>query len=365
MFCGYGIMHLYKKILIIIAGLIMTESIVYSVNEDIENLFDEHGWRETVTSVDTSLFYAPHFKDGEYFNPWMKMDRKSFFTVLKWRFFTEKPVYEKNEENYLPEVKQLTSGYINSHDNFFSWIGHASILIKASGKVIVVDPVLGEIPFVRKRRSKAALTYDEASKIEGNVTILITHNHYDHLDEKSIKSFPDNAVFIVPSGLSHEIRNMRGENSVIHEIDWWNETALAEIKITFLPSQHWSRRLFREVNSSLWGSFLIDTGQKKIFICGDTGYSGLFREFAKKYKNIDYAFMSAGAFHPRWFMHYAHQDDSEAIQAFYDLRAKKMVPIHWGAFRLGNEPEGYPAIHIKKKLPESLILNPGEIIELQ
>jgi len=356
-------MKLIKIILIISAGLIMAITLVYGKNKN-ENLFDEKKWEESISNVDSSLFYAPHFKNGEYYNPWIEMERKSFFTVLKWRFFTEKAFYEDEEERFLPEVKPLTAEYIDSHDNFLTWLGHASILIKTYGNVILIDPVFGEIPFVRKRRTQSALSYEEAAKIKGILTVLITHNHYDHLDKKSIKSLPHTARFIVPSGLSEEIYNMRGDEIKIQEIDWWNHTSLSDIKVTFLPSQHWSRRLFREVNSSLWGSYLVDTGKKKIFICGDTGYSGLFKEFAKRFKKIDYSFISTGAFHPRWFMYYAHQDDTEAVKSFHDLKADKMIPIHWGAFRLGDEPEGYPAIHIKKKLPEALIINPGEIIKL-
>ncbi|HOP29668.1 MAG TPA: MBL fold metallo-hydrolase [Spirochaetota bacterium] len=353
-----------KKVLFAAAGIVMTVSLVYGINDENDKLFDENSWRESVNNVDRSLFYAPHYKDGEFFNPWMKMDRKSFFTVLKWRFFSEKKLYTADEESFLPDVKTITAEYINSNDNFVSWIGHASILLKTSGKILLIDPVLGEIPFVKKRRTQAALNYEEAAKINGDVIILLTHNHYDHLDKKSIKSFPENARFIVPLGLSDEIKNMRGEELIVKELDWWNEIIIDDVKITFLPSQHWSRRLFSDVNSSLWGSYLIDTDGKKIFICGDTGYSGLFKEFGKKFKSIDYAFISTGAFHPRWFMHYAHQDVSEAVQAFLDLGAKKMIPIHWGAFRLGEEPEGYLPIHLKKKLPEALILNPGEIIPL-
>lgn len=343
----------------------MTASLVYVVNSNIINLFDENKWKERIRDVDSSLFYSPHFKNGIYFNPWMKMDKKSFFTVLKWRFFTDKPVYRDEEEQFLPEVKPLTAEYLNLNDNFFSWIGHASVLIKTADNTLIFDPVLGEIPFVKKRRTQSALTYNEAGKINGRITILITHNHYDHLDEKSIQSFPNNTQFIVPAGLKDEITKMIGKIANVREIDWWSDIYIDGIKITFLPSQHWSRRLFREVNSSLWGSFLIDTGRKKLFICGDTGYSGLFREFAKKFKRIDYAFISAGAFHLRWFMYYAHQDDSEAIQAFYDLEAKKMIPVHWGSFRLGDEPEGYPAIHICKKLPEAIIMRHGDVIFME
>ena len=108
----------------------------------------------------------------------------------------------------------------------------------------------------------------------------------------------------------------------------------------------------------------MDTGSKRIFVCGDTGYSLLYREIALKFPGIDYAFMSAGAFHPRWFMHYSHQNDAEAVRGFRELGAKTMIPFHWGAFRLGDEPAGYPAIHIKLKFPEALTVHCGGIINL-
>ena len=357
-------MMFLKKIPAIAAGVIMTVSLAYGVNDDMDNIFDEEKWKESVQSTDASGFYAPHFKDGEYFNPWMPMERKGFFTVLKWHYFSERQKYSEAEENFIPEVKHLTAGYINSHDNFFTWAGHASVLVKYSGHVILVDPVFGEIPFVKKRRTPSALDYGEAASLEGRVTVLITHNHYDHLDKKSILSLPDDTGFIVPAGLSSEIREIRGSDADVREMVWWDETSCGGIRITFLPSQHWSKRAFRKANSSLWGSYLLDTGTKKIFICGDTGYSLIYHEISKKFHGIDYAFISAGAFHPRWFMHYAHQDDSEAIMGYTELGAKNMIPFHWGAFRLGDEPEGYPALQIKKRLPDSLIMNAGDIIGL-
>lgn len=358
-------MKLQKKILIITAGAIMTASLVYGTNGEMETLFDEKKWKEAVQSVDSRGFYAPHFRDGEYFNPWMQMERKGFFTVLKWRFFTKDSEYSEEEESFIPGVKPISAEFTDSHDNFMTWLGHASVMIKSSGNLIIVDPVLGDIPFVKNRRVAAALSYEEAEKISGSITVLLTHNHYDHLDKKSIMSFPQQTKFIVAAGLSREIRTLRGDGADVRDIDWWEEMDINGIKITFLPSQHWSKRMFREANSSLWGSFLIDTGKKRIFICGDSGYSLLYKEFGKKFPGIDYAFMSAGAFHPRWFMHYAHQDDSEAIQGFLELGAEKMLPMHWGSFRLGNEPEGYPAIHIKEKFPEAVIMNHGDIIPLQ
>ena len=289
------------------------------------------------------------------------MPEKGFSRMLKWRL-ADKPLYAGNELNHLPGVEAISADYINSNDNFMAWLGHASMLIKISGRVFILDPVLGEIPFVKKRRVPSALSYNEASRIKGEVTILLTHNHYDHLDTTSLESLPAGTKFIVPKGLSSTILDIR--EAEVREMDWWEEINISGIKIVFLPSQHWSKRGLFDTNESLWGSYLIDTGSKKLFICGDTGYSTLYKEIAAKYPGIDYAFMSTGASQPRWFMHYAHQNESEAIRGFKELGAKKFIPIHWGSFSLGDEPAGYAAIHTRDKFPDTVILNGGEIIKL-
>lgn len=350
------------KYIIILAGVLMITSLVYGINDEDDNGFSEEKWRESVQAVDRSQFYAPHSSDGKFFNPWMAMEMKGFAEVMRWRFFSDKQEYSGLEESALPAVKPLTADFINSHDNFTSWIGHASVIIKTAGSVILVDPVLGNIPFVKSRRTECALSYEDASRITGSVTVLITHNHYDHLDSKSIGSMPAGTKFIVPSGFGKTMNKLGTDD--VTEMDWWSEISVSGNKIIFLPSQHWSRRGMFDTNKSLWGSFLVDTGKKKIFICGDTGYSMLYREIAAKYPGIDYAFMSVGAFHPRWFMYYSHQDAGEAAVGFRELGAKVMIPFHWGAFRLGDEPAGYPAIHVKLKFPEARITDCGEVIRL-
>lgn len=351
-----------KKYIIILAGVLMITSLVYGINDEDENGFSEERWKDSVRSVDSTRFYAPHFKDGEFFNPWMSMKMKGFAEAMKWRYFTDKPGYSGLEEMTLPQVKALTPEYINSHDNFISWLGHASVIIKSRGSVILADPVFGDIPFVKKRRTQSAISYKDASRITGSVTVLLTHNHYDHLDSRSIESMPAGTKYIVPAGLGETVKKLGAAD--VTEMDWWQELAVNGNRIVFLPSQHWSKRGVFDTNRSLWGSFLVNTGEKKIFVCGDTGYSLLFREIGARFPAIDYAFMSVGAFHPRWFMHYAHQDDDEAIRGFHDLGAKVMVPFHWGAFRLGDELEGYPAIHVKLRFPGARVTDCGEVLKL-
>ncbi len=354
-------MKFRNKIYLLMAGIFMTSTLLYAMHEDSPEDFDETHWEKATSGIDRSLFYEGHEKGGRFYNPWMPMPEKGFSRMLKWRM-ADKPEYTEDELNHLPDVKTLTAEYINSNDNFITWLGHASILIKISGRVFMLDPVFGEIPFVKKRRAQSALSYEEAALIRGEVTILLTHNHYDHLDTTSLESLPSGTKFIVPKGLASTIHDIR--EAEVREMDWCEELNINEIKIAFLPSQHWSKRGLFDTNKSLWGSFLIDTGKKKIFICGDTGYTPVYREIAARYPDIDYAFMSTGASQPRWFMYYSHQNENEAIRGFKELGAKKMIPIHWGSFSLGDEPTGYSAIHIKNKFPETVILDGGEIIKL-
>jgi len=350
-----------KKIYLIVTVTLMTTTLLYALSKDSTDSFDETGWEKAISSLDRTLFYAEHEKDGKYFNPWMPMPETGFSRMLKWRM-ADRPSYGEEELNHLPDVKPLTAEYINSNDNFITWIGHASMLMKISGKTIIIDPVLGDVTFIKKRRVPSALSYEDASLIKGEIFVMLTHNHYDHLDTKSIESFPQGSKFIVPKGLGSTIHDIRDAD--VQEMDWWEELNIGNIKIAFLPSQHWSKRGLFDTNKSLWGSYLIDTGKKKLFICGDTGYSGIYKEIALKYPGIDYAFMSTGASQPRWFMHYSHQNESEAIRGFSELGAKKMIPIHWGSFALGDEPAGYPAIHTKNKFPDAMIVGGGEIIKL-
>jgi len=349
-----------RHIIILLTGIFMTTTFLYALqNKSVEN-FNETEWEEITSSHDPALFYAPHEKDGKFFNPWIARPNYGFLTMLKWRFTGKKGEYTEEEKNFLPNVKNLTAEYINTNDNFFTWLGHVSILMKISGRVILIDPILGDIPYVRKRWTPSALCYEEAGLIKGDILVLLTHNHYDHLDRKSLDSLPKSKNFVVAKGLSPIIKDIP-KNSIA-ELDWWEEIHIDNIKIVFLPSQHWSRRMMFDTNESLWGSYLIDTGKKKIFICGDTGYSNIYREIASKYPKIEYAFMSTGATQPRWFMRHSHQNEIEAIRGFNELKAKYMIPIHWGAFVLGDEPVGCPAVRMKKNFPGAMIMDCGEII---
>jgi L-ascorbate metabolism protein UlaG (beta-lactamase superfamily) len=139
-----------------------------------------------------------------------------------------------------------------------------------------------------------------------------------------------------------------------------------------LPAQHWSRRISQGIDTTLLASFLLVTPNATIYYGGDSGYFIGYKEIGKVYPGIDYALLPVGAYHPRWFMHYAHMDIKEVLQAFGDLNAKYFIPSQWGTFQLGNEPIGYPIIDLKRTMTEqgfdasrAIIMNLGEIIPIK
>ena len=197
------------------------------------------------------------------------------------------------------------------------------------------------------RVTPPALNAMEINALKLDKTILISHNHYDHLDMDSITDL-ENSTIIVPTHLRPFIQML--DKTV--ELNWWQTLELDDdIKITALPAQHWSNRIGPRRNSSSWNSYIIQTSQYNIFLGCDSGYFHGFKEFGKKY-HIDYAVFSVGAYHPRWFMYEQHMNIDEALTAFAEMNADKFILGHWGPFKLVNEPVGCPAVELIRKVEE-------------
>jgi N-acyl-phosphatidylethanolamine-hydrolysing phospholipase D len=133
----------------------------------------------------------------------------------------------------------------------------------------------------------------------------------------------------------------RGVREVV-ELDWWQSARRGRFTITCLPSQHWTRRIEQGTNETLWCAWLLDSGKRRYFFAGDTGYFHGFAEFGRRFGPIDVAMLPIGAFEPRWFMQEAHMDPAEAFRSFQDLRARYLLPMHWGTFDLTDEPLDEP-----------------------
>jgi N-acyl-phosphatidylethanolamine-hydrolysing phospholipase D len=231
-----------------------------------------------------------------------------------------------------------------------TWIGHATFLLQLDGFNILLDPVFSTraSPFARlgpARLVPAPVSIDELPPIDA---VLLSHDHYDHLDERSVKAlqqrFGAALRWITP--LCYRAWFAKRGVHTVTELDWWQATAIGDIKVTATPAQHWTRRGWRAFDR-LWCSYMIQGRHTSVFFGGDSGYCPAFREIAERLGGCDVAILPIGAYEPRWFMRTTHMNPEEAVQSFVDLRARAFVPMHWGTFRLTDEDMREPPMRTR------------------
>jgi len=314
--------------------------------------FDEGKWRKQVESQSVEKLYEPHFGEGRYFHPWLQPEQRGFWRFLRWKL-SRKADYTDEERAYKPNFIPGLKRRIQSMPpgDLIAWIGHSTFLIRLNGEYWLTDPIFSDRALLPKRVTPPALTAADLKDLGSRVNVLISHNHYDHLDAESIRSLPAAARIFVPLGLKEYVATLH--KGVIRELDWWEGVdAGGGSKLLCLPAQHWSRRIGQPTNSTLWASYLLITPETSIYYGGDSGYFIGYKEFGRRFPNIVYALLATTAYHPRWFMHTSHKSIPEALDAFRDLGAKYFIPTQWGTFHLGDEPPGYPALDLKKQIRE-------------
>ena len=210
-----------------------------------------------------------------------------------------------------------------------TWLGHASWLVQLDGASILIDPIFGRrISYVIPRIVPAPLSPDELPRIDAT---LVTHGHYDHYDRPSVVRA--GAPVFLGKGLAPDLRLPRTE------LSWWESAQVNDpVRVTFGPSQHWHRRTLFDTNHALWGGFVIEGKSAKLYHSGDTAYFAGFAEIGRRFPNIDAAMLPIGAYDPEWFMSKQHMNPEQAAQAFADLGAKHFFAMHWGTFKLTDEP---------------------------
>jgi len=218
----------------------------------------------------------------------------------------------------------------------FIWYGHSVLLIQLNGKNLLIDPMFGEnaspiAPFKTKRFSRSSLKLiDRLPPIDA---ILLTHDHYDHLDYTSIlKLKPKVNTWFVALGVSRHLEKWGIHPSNITELDWWDRLEFEGIEITFTPSRHFSGRGAFDRAKSLWGGFIFQTPGHKVYLSGDGGYDGHFKEIGENHGPFDLMFVECGQYYKHWPQ--IHLFPEESVQAALDAKANIVVPIHWGAFAL-------------------------------
>jgi N-acyl-phosphatidylethanolamine-hydrolysing phospholipase D len=281
------------------------------------------------------LLYAPHEKAGRFFVPWGSRPAR-LLDLLRWKLGRNR--YDKSARPQVPALANDGS-YLGAAGQpaSLTWVGHATFAIQEGDDVVLTDPHWGPRALLPRRLGPPGVPL---SAVPARALAVLSHNHYDHLDAWTVKRLPRTIPWFVPLGLAKWFRG-RGPGQVV-ELDWWQSARHGRWTLTCLPAQHWSNRLDAGKNATLWCSWLIDSGTRRTYFAGDSGYFMGFAEYGRRFAPIDLAILPIGAYEPRWFMKYQHMDPGEAYQAFRDLRARWMVPMHWGVFDLTDEPVDLP-----------------------
>jgi L-ascorbate metabolism protein UlaG (beta-lactamase superfamily) len=275
---------------------------------------------------------------------------KGILELLRWKINSKPTPWPKRVENTL---KADLPTQIASHEVFATFINHSSVLLQLEKLNILTDPIFSDVAglfsLIGPRRVRVpGIAFEELPKID---VVLLSHNHYDHMDIPSIKQLwkKDHPLFIVPLKNGKLIKSL-GIHKVV-ELDWWQEHRLnAQQSFILTPAKHWSKRGLLDYCKALWGGFVLQSPDLQIFFAGDTAYGSHFKMIQQRYGAMDLSLLPIGAYEPRWFMKEFHMNPADAVQAHLDLDSKLSIGIHFGTFRLTDEGIHDPIKDLKESL---------------
>ncbi|MED3126649.1 MBL fold metallo-hydrolase [Bacillus wiedmannii] len=232
-----------------------------------------------------------------------------------------------------------------------TWFGHSASLLKIEGKTLLLDPMFGDasspFPLFNSKRYSGIFSLEREDLREIDA-IIISHNHYDHLNYKSIMQLKDRVKhFYVPTEVAQYLIKWGVSPSKISEHNWWDEITFDNIKLVCAPARHFSGRSMTDRDCSLWCSWLILGQETKVFFSGDSGYAPHFKEIGDKYGPFDLTLMECGQYDPRWSA--IHMLPEETVQAHIDVKGELLLPIHWGAFTLSLHEWSDPIERVTKE----------------
>jgi N-acyl-phosphatidylethanolamine-hydrolysing phospholipase D len=324
----------------------------------------------------------PHHDAHGFFNPTGAAAAKPFSDFVRWKLDAWReglprppqaptpvvapalPLLRANTEPIRTVGAQAARSPVPSA----TWIGHATVLVQCGGLNVLTDPVFSEraspLPFAGPTRAQPpGIPLADLPPID---VVVISHNHYDHLDLASVRELDARAhghtLFLVPLGLKAWFAD-QGITNVI-ELDWWDRQRVGGVEFELVPVQHWSARGLDDRNRTLWGGWAVFAPDLRWYFSGDTGYSKLFAQTREKLAShlrdghlFDVALLAIGAYEPRWFMSAQHMNPAEAVQAHKDVAARRSIGIHWGTFALTDEaldqaPRDLAAARAQQGVPE-------------
>ena len=314
-----------------------------------------------------------HFDGSRFFNPG-GAPPKGFSQLIKWQAGGGKAKWPERAESPFPTARP--DARINGSDIRVTMAGHASLLIQTGGLNILTDPVWSQraSPFSfagPKRVTAPGIVFEDLPKID---VVLLTHNHYDHLDLVTLARLRQahDPLVITPLGNDTIIKEYQPSMRVVTG-DWEETRSHGGLAFHFEPCHHWSARGMGDRSMALWAAFVIEGPGGRIFHIGDTGFDGgkPYQSVARRHGDIRLAILPVGAYEPRWFMRDQHQNPEEAVEGFVISGARHAIGHHWGTFQLTNEARGDPPADLQKALDAKGIarerfraLHPGEVFDV-
>ena len=283
-------------------------------------------------------FVQPRDADGRFLNL-DRVEPRGFGAFLRWQWdkltgqATQAPKRFPTPR-VEPDWEKLRTPPGPGEGARLTWVGHATWLVQLDGVSLLTDPVLSdEIAGLIGRNAAPGIPWERLPRIDA---ALVSHNHYDHLDLPTLERLGAPVI----AGLGTE-RLLRQRKLQATPLGWWQSTSVGGVRITFVPAQHFSQRSLGDRNRALWGGFVVEGSSATVYHSGDTAYFPGFSEIGQRFA-IDAALLPIGAYDPRWFMLAVHMDPAQALQAFLDLRAGTFLAMHWGTFKLADEPLDEP-----------------------
>lgn len=294
-----------------------------------------------------------HHRNGRYENPFNEAARGNPWSVIKWKLFSANRFRGRYMEERVSPVSPDWKAVEDHRGLSVTFLKHSGILIRDLDANILVDPIFWSVS--RLVKDFTPLAFD-TSRLPPPRHILVTHGHYDHLDVPTLSSFEKETHVITPLGYDGLFDGL-GMNRRTR-LDWFGSYEEDGREITLLPCDHWTMRSpVAGPNRALWGSYLIRTAAgPTIYVSGDTAYFRGFREIGKEFA-IDLAVINLGAYEPRWMMAAHHMNPAETVRAFKELGAQRLMVVHWGTFRLGDEPVYLPPVELRRELVKEGLLS--------
>ncbi|HVZ71296.1 MAG TPA: MBL fold metallo-hydrolase [Polyangia bacterium] len=266
-------------------------------------------------------------------------------------------------DDFVTPVRENDGAALASGAPSLTWIGHATFVLRLGGKLIATDPIWSRrISGVIPRQAAPGVALEHVPPLD---VVTVSHNHYDHLDVPTLRRLGPQAVYVTFTGNGHVLKRAGAKEIV--ELEWWQSHRVGDLEITAVPARHWSMRAPWNRNDMLWGGFVYRGPEGVAYHAGDTALFDGFAEIGERAGPIDWAMLPIGAYEPRWFMEPQHMNPDDAMEAFTRLGARNLVAMHWGTFKLTDEPLGEPperlrALSAERGLPTDRvwILDVGE-----